>query len=175
MIPKEQLLELPLNVLCPCATDSTINSRNASKIRAQIICAGANNPVTYKAVRELYEREILYLPDFVTNSGGALGNMVKFAGLPENYLHDLLDEELVHELHSIYAESQRQKLPPTDIAVETLSAKFAETKRNLEQKSGRNALRELVLSAYRGGVIPKLLMRPFAIRKIRRSIGVGTY
>ncbi|HUG82367.1 MAG TPA: Glu/Leu/Phe/Val dehydrogenase dimerization domain-containing protein [Bryobacterales bacterium] len=172
VMAKERLLELPVNVLCPCATDSTISSANASRIRAEIVCAGANNPVTHEAARILFAREILYLPDFVTNSGGALGNMVKFAGLPERYLHGILANELIRELRGLHAESQRQGRPPSEIAVAMLNEKFAKMKAALESKRRRSVLRELGLSLYRKGMVPRYPMRPFAIRTIRRSIGM---
>ena len=173
ILKTEQLLELTVDVLCPCATDSTINSTNVEKINAKVVCAGANNPVTYPAVQALRRRNILYLPDFITNSGGALGNMVKFAGLPEKYLHGILENELVDQLRVIEAESRRQNISPSDIAVAMLDAKFARMINRLEQKSQKNAIRELALAAYRRGLVPKYLMRPFAIRQIRQSIGMG--
>ena len=171
-IAKEALVGLPVDVLSPCATDSTINSKNVRNVSAKIVCAGANNPVTYEAVRVLHERGILYLPDFITNAGGALGNTVKFAGLRERDLHGLLQNELVRELRKLHAESERQKRPSSEVAVELLNRKFARMKAALERKSQGNALREVALSAYRSGVIPRFIIRPLAARKITRSIGL---
>jgi glutamate dehydrogenase (NAD(P)+) len=46
--PKE-LLELPVDILCPCARHDSVNEENANLISAHIICSGANNPVTPEA------------------------------------------------------------------------------------------------------------------------------
>ncbi|HEX2922803.1 MAG TPA: Glu/Leu/Phe/Val dehydrogenase dimerization domain-containing protein, partial [Chloroflexota bacterium] len=72
-IPLPALLELPVDVLCPCARRSTLHAGNSSTVQARIISAGANCPVTPKAEQVLFERGIVCLPDFVTNSGGCAG------------------------------------------------------------------------------------------------------
>ena len=171
-ISATDLLQLPVDVLCPCATDSTINSSNVAKIHASVICAGANNPVTYPAIQRLHRRKILYLPDFMTNSGGALGNMVKFAGLQEKHLHAVLNEEFDSALRHLYAESKSQSKPPAELAVHLIERKFAGMKHALELANKGNAIREIALTAYRSGLFPKILIRPFALRKIRNSIGL---
>jgi glutamate dehydrogenase/leucine dehydrogenase len=172
MITKESLLELPADVICPCATNSTINARNVSRIDAQIVCAGANNPVTYAAAKALHERGVLYMPDFITNSGGALGNTVKFAGLNEKHLKRILNTEFMDVLEHVYRQSELLSLPPSVVAFERLNKKFETMKSKSESKHQSNRIMELALSAYRKGVIPKFLVKPLAFKKIRRSIGV---
>jgi glutamate dehydrogenase (NAD(P)+) len=78
--PKE-LLELPVDILCPCARHDSINEENADSISAPIICSGANNPVTPEAEALLFEKGVLCLPDFVSNCGGVLGGTMEFASV----------------------------------------------------------------------------------------------
>ena len=91
-ISRKKLLELKVDILCPCATGKTINSKNMKRIKAKIICAGANGPVTIKAEKYLFDRGVLYFPDFATNCGGILGNSVEYVGLSEEKLQILLKE-----------------------------------------------------------------------------------
>ncbi|HSN70012.1 MAG TPA: hypothetical protein VLT59_00820, partial [Steroidobacteraceae bacterium] len=156
----------------PCATNSTINANNVSRIHAQVVCAGANNPVTYAAATALHDRGVLYLPDFITNSGGALGNMVKFAGLNEKHLERILNTEFMEVLEHVYQQAELLSLPPSVVAFERLNEKFAAMKSKSESKHQSNRIMELALSAYRKGVIPKFLVKPLALKKIRRSLGV---
>lgn len=171
MTPPE-LLELPVDVLCPCATDSTIHSGNVSRLNTEIICAGANNPVTFAALQYLHDKDILYLPDFITNSGGALGNMTKFAGLGKNALDTILDGKVVPELQEIHVQSRNNKIAPAELAYDLLNVKFSTMKSRAEQQSNKQRIREVMLSAYRSGWVPKFLVRPIALRKIYKSIGV---
>lgn len=169
-IPREEVLELDVDVLCPCAADSTINSGNMHEIKASIICAGANNPVTLPADAYLYERGVLYLPDFMTNAGGALGNMVKFAGLPEKRFHQLISEQFSDKIHEVYQLSLAKRIPPREAGIRMADEKFLRMKAAKEETTGSNALYELALSIYRKGLIPKFLLRPFAFRQLQNLI-----
>lgn len=69
-IPQGQLLELECDVLLPAAKEDQITHRNASRIKAKIICEGANGPTTSKADPILQEKGILVIPDILANAGG---------------------------------------------------------------------------------------------------------
>lgn len=71
-ITNEQLLELDVDVLCPCALESVINEKNAKNIKAKIIVEGANGPLTSEASEDLSHRDILVVPDILANGGGAI-------------------------------------------------------------------------------------------------------
>lgn len=60
-IPREELLTLPVDLLCPCATSESIHAGNAGQIQARIISSGANYPVTPEAEQILQNRGILCL------------------------------------------------------------------------------------------------------------------
>ena len=70
-ISNEELLELEVDVLCPCALESAIHDKNVKNIRAKIIVEGANGPVTPQASEELIKKNILVVPDILANGGGA--------------------------------------------------------------------------------------------------------
>jgi len=70
-ITNEELLELEVDVLCPCALESAIHEKNAKNIKAKIIVEGANGPVTPEASEELIKKNILVVPDILANGGGA--------------------------------------------------------------------------------------------------------
>ncbi len=55
-ITNEELLELPCDVLAPCALEQVITEENAERVRAPIVLEGANGPVTPAADEILEER-----------------------------------------------------------------------------------------------------------------------
>lgn len=69
-IGQDELLELECDVLVPAAKEDQITHHNASKIKAKIICEGANGPTTAKADPILQEKGILVIPDILANAGG---------------------------------------------------------------------------------------------------------
>jgi glutamate dehydrogenase (NAD(P)+) len=66
----EELLTSDVDVLLPAALENVITSKNAAKIRAKIICEGANGPTTAGADSILAEKEIFVIPDILANAGG---------------------------------------------------------------------------------------------------------
>ena len=79
-ISGSDLLTLETDVLCPCALSHSIRGKNAKAVRAGIISSGANAPVTPEAVALLHARNVLVLPDFITNCGGVLGIFLEIGG-----------------------------------------------------------------------------------------------
>ena len=69
-ISNEDLLTLDVDVLLPAALENVITSKNAGKIRAKIICEGANGPTTAGADSILEEKGIFVIPDILANAGG---------------------------------------------------------------------------------------------------------
>ncbi len=69
-ITGEELLSADVDVLLPAAFENVITSKNASTIRAKIICEGANGPTTAGADSILDEKDIFVIPDILANAGG---------------------------------------------------------------------------------------------------------
>ncbi|MEO0124341.1 MAG: Glu/Leu/Phe/Val dehydrogenase [candidate division WOR-3 bacterium] len=69
-ITNDELLELDADILLPCAIEGMINEDNAHKIKAKIICEGANGPTTNEATDILSEKKVFIIPDILANAGG---------------------------------------------------------------------------------------------------------
>ena len=57
-------------MLVPAANENVITSANADRIKARIICEGANGPTTSEADAILAEKKIFVIPDILANAGG---------------------------------------------------------------------------------------------------------
>ncbi len=69
-ITQAELLELECDVLVPAAKEDQITPKNAAKIKAKIICEGANGPTMAKADPILQNKGIVVIPDILANAGG---------------------------------------------------------------------------------------------------------
>jgi glutamate dehydrogenase (NAD(P)+) len=69
-ITNAELLELPTDVLLPCAMENQITAENAGRIRARLIVEGANGPTTPEADKILWDRGCTVVPDILANAGG---------------------------------------------------------------------------------------------------------
>jgi len=89
LVTNEELLELPCDILAPCALEQVVTEENAGRVKAQIVCEGANGPVTPAADLILEERGVHVLPDVLANAGGVVVSYFEWVqGLQEYFWHE---------------------------------------------------------------------------------------
>ncbi|WP_066638318.1 Glu/Leu/Phe/Val family dehydrogenase [Desulfolucanica intricata] len=93
-ITNEELLELDVDILIPCALENVITEKNAANIKAKIVAELANGPTTPEADGILYEKDIHVLPDFLCNSGGVT---VSYFEMVQNFYMYYWEEAEVQE------------------------------------------------------------------------------
>ena len=69
-VNSSELLVSDCEILIPAATENVITSRNADRIKARIVCEGANGPTTAVADEILADKKIFIVPDILANAGG---------------------------------------------------------------------------------------------------------
>jgi glutamate dehydrogenase (NAD(P)+) len=85
-ISNDDLVLLECDVFAPCALEQVVNSENADKVRAKIVCEGANGPLTPAADEILEERGVVILPDVLANAGGVVVSYFEWVqGLQEYF------------------------------------------------------------------------------------------
>jgi glutamate dehydrogenase (NAD(P)+) len=85
-ITNEELILLDVDVLAPCALEQVITAANADRVKAPIICEGANGPVTPDADSILEDKGVLILPDVLANAGGVVVSYFEWVqGLQEYF------------------------------------------------------------------------------------------
>jgi glutamate dehydrogenase (NAD(P)+) len=85
-ISNDDLLLLECDVLAPCALEQVIHADNADKVKAKILCEGANGPTTPAADEILEEMGVLILPDILANAGGVVVSYFEWVqGLQEYF------------------------------------------------------------------------------------------
>jgi glutamate dehydrogenase (NAD(P)+) len=73
-VDPNEFLEMPCDILAPCAVDRVIHEKNASKIKCRILAEGANGPTSPEADKILDQRreEVFVIPDILCNAGGVI-------------------------------------------------------------------------------------------------------
>jgi glutamate dehydrogenase (NAD(P)+) len=69
-IDRFEALLMDCDVLIPAARENVITSSNADRIKAKILCEGANGPTTFVADSILTEKKVFVIPDILANAGG---------------------------------------------------------------------------------------------------------
>jgi glutamate dehydrogenase (NAD(P)+) len=104
-ISNAELLTLDVDVLLPAALENVITSKNADKIRAKIICEGANGPTTANADAILDEKGVFVIPDILANAGGVTVSYFEWVQDRGGYFwtEDVVNERLNDIMRSSFA------------------------------------------------------------------------
>lgn len=82
VIPGNSDLGLDMDIYAPCALGATLDSQSIPNLKCQIIAGGANNQLRNEVehAQMLKDREIIYAPDFLINSGGIINVYLEYKG-----------------------------------------------------------------------------------------------
>ena len=73
-VSSEELYDLDVDIFCPCAIGGIINDSTIKKMKFKIIAGAANNILEdyNKHGKMLFQKGVLYAPDYVINAGGLI-------------------------------------------------------------------------------------------------------
>lgn len=73
VVSPEEITDVKADIFAPCALSGDITAEYAAKGSAKIVCGSANNQLTSDDIADaLHDAGILYIPDYVANSGGLI-------------------------------------------------------------------------------------------------------
>jgi valine dehydrogenase (NAD+) len=73
MLDIDDLVSAPMDVYAPCALGGALSDDTVPVLQAAIVCGAANNQLAHPGIEKLLEdRDVLYAPDYVVNSGGLI-------------------------------------------------------------------------------------------------------
>jgi valine dehydrogenase (NAD+) len=68
-----ELAAAEMDIYSPCALGGSVDGAAAGQLSARIICGGANNQLAHPGLeKQLADRGVIYVPDYVVNSGGVI-------------------------------------------------------------------------------------------------------
>ena len=113
----DSIYEENCDIISPCALGGAINYKNKGKLKCKAIVGAANNQLDSTETAEwLKKNNILYLPDYLVNSGGVIAISCEINN-SENILNEKLNE-IGKKVLSLLKESQNSSLSTNKIAEE---------------------------------------------------------
>jgi len=107
---------LDCDVLLPAAHENVITSQNAARIRARILCEGANGPTTPAADEILQDRRVFVIPDILANAGGVTVSYFEWVQDRQGYfwneqlVNERLGEIMVNSFNDVVAYAEKHSV-----------------------------------------------------------------
>lgn len=97
IVHKDKIYELDVDIYSPCALGASLNDDTIPQLKCAVVAGGANNQLLNeeKHGKMLIEKGIIYIPDFLINSGGIINVYYEFLG---NYNKD----QIMIQIERIY-------------------------------------------------------------------------
>ncbi|MEN8194373.1 MAG: Glu/Leu/Phe/Val dehydrogenase dimerization domain-containing protein, partial [Bacteroidota bacterium] len=114
------------DILAPCATGGILNKNTIPNIKAKIICGAANNQLEDPQTddEKLFKRDIIYVPDFLTNRMGIVNCADEQAGyvnddpIIERHLSQDWEYSIYQMATKVLKESKETNVPPGKVAIQ---------------------------------------------------------
>jgi len=104
-----ELMVMDCDILMPAATENVVTSQNADRIKARILCEGANGPTTAAADDILQEKGVFIVPDILANAGGVTASYFEWVQDRQGYFwkESVVIEQLEHIMRSSFEDVVR--------------------------------------------------------------------
>jgi glutamate dehydrogenase (NAD(P)+) len=104
-----ELLVTECEILIPAAIENVITSQNAAKVKARIVCEGANGPTTAAADEILSDKKVFVIPDILANAGGVTASYFEWVQDRQGFFwkESVVNEQLEFILKSSFEDVVR--------------------------------------------------------------------
>lgn len=138
-VDPDDIYDVSCDIFSPCALGSVINDDTIKRLKAKAIAGSANNQLQAdKHGDMLFEKGIIYAPDFVINAGGVIN--VADELLPNGYNQDRAMkkvEQIYDNLQKVYEISKRDNIP-TYLAADRMAEERIEAIKQSRQQFLQN-------------------------------------
>jgi leucine dehydrogenase len=131
IVPADAIFDVEADVFAPCALGGAISAATLPRLKVKVIAGGANNQLADAMIGQtVFDRGILYAPDYVINGGGIINVAAEIRALEAGGAFDgawvagKLDR-LAQTLGEVIDQSTREKRPANLVADEIARARIA--------------------------------------------------
>lgn len=145
VVSPDQIYATSCDIFAPCAMGAILNQRTIPQLKCKIIAGSANNQLeTEKDGFDLFNRGIVYAPDYAINSGGLINVAAELDGY--NYKRVMDKVSKVHDtIAEVLERSRREEIPPHE-AADCLAEQRLDEARKEARRLGKSELRSEYLT-----------------------------
>lgn len=112
----DAVVAIPCDIWIPAARPDVINDDNVEQLDTRLFLQGANIPATAGAEARLYDKGILYVPDFIANAGGVICAAMEYHGATESAAMAAIAEKVTRNTRQVLERARAQGIVPRQAA-----------------------------------------------------------
>lgn len=111
VVGADEIYDADVDIFCPSALGAILNDKTIPRLRCKIVAGGANNQLASPECGDaLYQRKILYAPDYAINAGGLMNVSIEFEGYDEMRANRMI-RNIYYAIKMILQDSLKEGLP----------------------------------------------------------------
>lgn len=114
----DAVIDIPCDIWIPAARPDVINDDNVERLDTRLFLQGANIPATAGAEARLYDKGILYVPDFIANAGGVICAAMEYHGANESAAMASIAEKVSRNTRQVLERARAEGIAPRQAAEE---------------------------------------------------------
>lgn len=116
IVSPEEICVQEVDILAPCALSSTVNENIIPFFKCRIIAGAANNQLSKETDADLlFQKGIVYVPDYVINAGGLIHVVAEYERQSVEYVYEAVTR-IYQRVCNILSLSREKNLPAIRIA-----------------------------------------------------------
>lgn len=116
-VDKDAIMTVACDIFSPNALGAVLTQESVAALQAPVIAGGANNQLATADIGQLvYDRGIIYAPDYVINAGGIINVGLEYLGQGNTADVNSRIELIPGRLADIWATSKAEKRPASQVA-----------------------------------------------------------
>jgi leucine dehydrogenase len=116
-VAPDAILGVEADVVSPCALGAVLTEESIAGLRCAAVAGGANNQLaTREDGQRIYDRGILYAPDYVINAGGIINVGLEYLGQGDRSEVEARIAKIPERLEQVWRESEETGDPASEVA-----------------------------------------------------------
>jgi len=117
-LSSDAIVSVPCDIWIPAARPDVINESNVHLLNTKLVVEGANIPITVGAEKILYEKGILYVPDFIANAGGVICAASEHQKATRSTAFSSIEEKVRSNTEQVLEAAKTRGILPREAALE---------------------------------------------------------
>jgi len=116
--------KVPVDILIPASVTDVINEKNKNDIDAKLIVEAGNIPMKEDVEEELFKKGIMFVPDFVANSGGVISSCAEYKRRSSEEMFIMVEEKIKKSTKEVMKKALEEKINPRIVAMDLAKRKL---------------------------------------------------